>query len=169
MITARVSGEEGLRRMARAVADGPDHLRENLGVAVRRATRPTLRDAKRAIQTNRIVGYRTGGRRYRGPHSPKGLRQAIANAVAAEVNVGTLSPRVRFVVRTHQLGDRRKLPEYIESGRRWRHPILGNRRAWAQQSGQPWFAKAVTKNLPLFEQRLNEAVTRTARAIERSA
>lgn len=169
MISVRFTGEDRVQRMARAVADGPDHLRENLGVAVRRATRPTLRDAKRAIMTNRIVGYRVGGRRYRGPDGPKGLRAAIANAVAAEVNVGSLSPRVRFVVRTYQLGDRRKLPGYIESGRRWRHPILGNRRAWASQSGQPWFEKAISKNRPLFEQRVNEAVTRTARAIERSA
>jgi hypothetical protein len=169
MITVRVSGEAGLRRMARAVADGPDHIRDNLGVAVRRATRPTLRDAKRAIQTNRVVGYRAGGRRYRGPNTPKGLRQAIANAVDAEVNVGTLNPRVRFVVRTYQLGDRRKLPEYIESGDRWRHPILGNRKAWASQSGKPWFEKSVQKNLPLFERRVNEAVNRAARAIERNA
>lgn len=169
MIVARVTGEDGVRRMARAVADGPDHLRDNLGTAVRRATRPTLRDAKRAIQTNRIVGYPTGGRRYRGPNTDKGLRQAIANAVDAEVHVGTLSPRVRFVVRTYQLGNRRKLPEYIESGTRWRHPIMGNRKAWASQSGRPWFEKSVQRNRPLFETRVNDAVTRTARAIERSA
>lgn len=169
MIVGRVSGEDGVRRMARAVAEGPDHLRDNLGTAVRRATRPTLRDAKRAIQTNRIVGYPAGGRKYRGPDGPKGLRQAIANAVDAEVHVGTLNPRVRFVVRTYELGDRRKLPEYIDSGKRWRHPIMGNRRAWASQSGRPWFERSIERNRPLFEQRINEAVTRTARAIERSA
>jgi len=167
VIVGRVTGEDAIRQMARQVAEGPDHLRENLGVAVRRAARPTLRDAKKAIASNRIIGYRRGGRAYRGPHTSKNLRAAIAAAVDVEINTGTLNPRARFVVRTYRLGARRRLPELIESGNRWRHPILGNRRAWAQQSGRPWFQVSIEKNRPLFERRVNEALDRTARAIAR--
>lgn len=171
MIRVSVHGEDGVQRMARAAADGPDHLRENLGTAVRRAGRPVLRDAKRAIETNPIKGFRTGGRRYRGPHTPKGLRKAIAGVVDLHLNVGSLHPRATFTVFSYRLGERRRLPELIESGRVWRHPIMGRRGrgSWAGQIGKPWFAKTVERGRPLFERRVNEAVDRTARAIERSA
>lgn len=169
MFRISIRGEEEIRRMARQVADGPDHLRNNLGTAVRRAARPALRDAKKAIATNRIIGYPTGGRRYRGPDTKKGLRAAIAANVDVEINTGSLTPRARFVVRTYRLGNRAKLPEYIDSGERWRHPILGKRSkgSWAEQSGRPWFERSIVRNLPLLERRTNEAVERTARAIAR--
>lgn len=168
MFRVQVRGEQNIIEMARAVADGPDHLRVNLGVAIRRAARPTLAATKRAIETNPIRGFRTGKRRYSGPSEPKRLRRRIAAAVDVEINTGSLSPRAQFVVRTGEVGAGR-VPEYIESGKRWRHPVMGNREVWAAQQGRPWFETTVEKHRPLFERRVNEALERTARAIERSA
>lgn len=168
MFRVRITGEQGVANMARAIADGPDHLRRNLAVAMRRAAQPTLRELKRAIATNPIRGYRTGGRRYRGPSTPKRLRARIAAATQLDLDVGSLSPRAQFTVRTNMVGAGR-VPEYIESGKRWRHPIMGNRSAWASSQGKPWFEVTVQRNRPQFERRTNEAVDRTARAIERGA
>lgn len=168
MFRVTVSGERGLVNMARAVGAGPDHLRNHLGTAVRRAAQPTLRDVKRAIEHNPIRGFRTGGRPYRGPSTPKGLRRRIAAAVHLDLDVGSLSPRAQFAVRTGQVGAGR-VPEYIEAGRRWRHPVMGNRRAWAASQGKPWFEVTVNRSRPLFERRVGEAVDRVARAIDRGA
>lgn len=171
MFRVRITGEHAVRNMARSVADGPDHLRSNLARAMRSAAQPTLRAAKRAIATNRIRGFptsRRSGKAYRGPSSPKGLRARIAAAVHLDLDVGSLSPRAQFTVRTAQVGAGR-VPEYIEAGIRWRHPIMGNRKAWASSQGQPWFERTVERHQPLFARRTNEAVERTARAIERGA
>lgn len=168
MFRVRVRGEDRITGMARALDNAPDYLRQDLGVAIRRAARPTLAATKRAIETNPIRGFRSGKRRYSGPSDPKRLRRRIAAAVHVEINTGTLSPRAQFVVRTREVGAGR-VPEYIEAGRRWRHPIMGNRKAWASSQGKPWFETTVEKHRPLFERRVNEALNSTARRIERSA
>lgn len=165
MIRVQVYGEDQLLRVARNVEDGPDHLRTNMGRAVRSAAQPVIRDMKRAIATNPIVGFRKGGRPYRGPSTPKGLRVSIAAVTDLDLNVGSLSPRAQFVVHTGRLGKKRRLPDLIESGERWRHPIMGRRGGWAGSRGKPWFEVSYRKGLPLFSRRLDEAVARTARAI----
>lgn len=168
MFRVQITGEHAVRNMARSIADGPDHLRQHLGRAIRNAAQPTLRAVKRAAETDRIRGFRTGGRPYRGPSTPKFLRRRIAAAVHLDLSVGSLSPRAQFTVRTAQVGAGR-VPEYIEAGVRWRHPVMGNRHAWASSQGEPFFEKTVQRHRPLFERRTNEAVERVARAIERGA
>lgn len=170
MIRVTVHGEGDLIQQARRLVNGPDYLRDNLGRAVRRAARPILRDVKRAIATNPIRGFRTPAkRRYRGPSTPKGLRASIAAVVDLDLNTGSLSPRAQFVVHSGRLGKKKRLPELIESGKPWRHPIMGKRGRWAGSQGKPWFEVTVRKGLPQFERRLDEACNRTARQIERGA
>jgi hypothetical protein len=167
----QVRGEERLIRMARAIEEGPDHLREHLGQSVRKAAQPTLRDVKKAAETNKIRGYpnaRRSGRAYGGPDGEGGLRIRLAAAVRLDLDVGTLSPRAQFMINTAAVGAGR-VPEYIEAGVIWRHPIMGNRKAWAASKGEPFFEKNVERNRPLFERRLSEATERVARAIDRSA
>jgi hypothetical protein len=168
MFRVRVVGEDRITSMARAVADGPDELRHQYDRAVRRAGQRTLRDIKQAVRRTPIVGFRAGRRRYRGPSEPKHLRRRIADAVKLDLNTGTLSPRAQFIVLTGQVGAGR-VPEYIEAGKRWRHPILGNRKAWASSQGKPWFETTVRRAVPRFERDITQALERTARAIERRA
>lgn len=171
MFRVQIIGEDNVIQMARAIAEGPDHLRENYARAMRSASQPTLRAVKRAAATNRIRGFpnaRRSGRAYRGPDGPGGIRARLAAAVHLDLDVGSLSPRAQFTVRTAMVGAGR-VPEYIEQGVRWRHPIMGNRSAWASSKGEPFFEKNVERHRPLFERRTNEAVERTARAIERAA
>lgn len=168
MFRIQVDGEERLIRMARAIDNAPDHLREQLGRAVRRAGQATLRDVKRAAATNRIRGYRRGGKPYAGPSGPGGLRARLAAAVHLDLDVGSLNPRAQFMVRTAMVGAGR-VPEYIEAGIIWRHPIMGNRHAWAAQKGEPFFEKNVEKHRPLFERRVQEATDRVARQIDAEA
>ncbi len=168
MFRVQLNGENNIRNMARAVANGPDHLRRQYDRTLRNAAQKTLRDVKRAAATVPVRGFPAGKRKYRGPSTPKALRARIAAAVKLDLNTGTLSPRAQYLVLTRLVGAGR-VPEYIESGRPWRHPIMGNRRAWAVSQGKPWFEVTVTRNRPTWERAVNLAVTRTARAIERDA
>ncbi len=171
MFRVQVSGEQAIRRMARAIGDGPDELRRQYDRTVRNAGQRTLRDVKQAARRIEVRGFRTGGRRrYRGPHEPKQLRRRIADAVKLDLNTGTLSPRAQFVVLTGQVGAGR-VPEYIEAGEKWRHPIMGARGkgSWAQQQGKPWFEVTVQRTRPRWERDIEQALTRTARQMERNA
>lgn len=168
MFRVRLTGEDRLDRMARAVADGPDHLRRQYDRTLRNAAQKTLRDVKQAARRVPIRGFSVGKRKYRGPSEPKALRARLANAVKLDLNTGSLSPRAQYLVLTAQVGAGR-VPEYIESGKRWRHPIMGNRKAWASSQGKPWFEITVTRNRPTWERAVNLAVTGAARAIERDA
>lgn len=166
MFRVRVYGEDNITQMARAVANGPDYLRHNYARSMRSAGQATLRAAKRAAATVPIRGFRRAGKPYTGPSTPKGLRARMAAAVDLDLNVGSLSPRAQFVVHTARIGAGR-VPEYIEAGIVWRHPIMGHRYAWAAEQGKKWFEPAVERHRPLFERRISEAVERTARQISR--
>lgn len=168
MFRIQVTGEDRITRMARAVAGGPDELRRQYDRSVRRAGQRTLREVKQAARRIQIVGFRSGRRPYRGPSTPKRLRQRIAAAVRLDLSTGTLSPRAQYVVMTGLVGAGR-VPEYIEKGKRWRHPIMGNRRAWASSQGKPWFEVTVRRGMPRFERDVEQALVRTAQAIERNA
>ena len=147
MFRVQVRGEDRITRMARAVADGPDELRQQYDRSIRSAAQRTLRDVKRSAQTVPIRGFRAGRRRYRGPNEPKQLRRRIANAIKLDLNTGSLSPRAQYVVLTGQVGAGR-VPEYVESGQRWRHPIMGNRNAWAASQGRPFFEPTIVRSRP---------------------
>lgn len=168
MFRVQVYGEDRIIRMGRAVASGPDELRLQYARSVTRAGQRTLREVKQAARRIQVVGFRAGKRRYTGPSVPKRLRQRIAAAVQLDLHTGTLSPRAQFVVRTAQVGAGR-VPEHIEAGRRWRHPIMGNRKAWASSQGKPWFERTIVQAMPRFERDVEQAVERTARAIDRRA
>lgn len=168
MFRVQVTGEERITRMARAIAGTEDELRHQYDRSVRRAGQRTLREVKTAALRIQVRGFRSGRRRYRGPNEPKQLRARIAAAVKLDLNTGSLSPRAQYVVLTAQVGAGR-VPDHIERGVRWRHPIMGNRRAWAASQGRPWFEVTIRRTMPRFERDVEQAVQRTARAIERRA
>jgi hypothetical protein len=74
---------------------------------------------------------------------------------------------VKFVVRTDRLGGARNLPFHIDSGKRWRHPIMGNRSKWAANSGKPWFYGEIRSDLDLFKAEAQKAIDATIQSIER--
>jgi hypothetical protein len=82
-----------------------------------------------------------------------------------EVSTSAGDPRVRFIVRAGRLGNARNLPWHLDSGKVFRHPIMGNRRAWAGQSGKPWFYNEIKKDIRVFERECDTAIARTIEKI----
>jgi hypothetical protein len=167
VLTLTVLGDKDLRSTAEALRRGKGTLRRELTKAFKDAGADTLKRVKRNAETMRIRGRRKGGRRFTEHRPGTNIRHRIANVTELEVSTGGGDPRVRFVVRTDRLGDARNLPFHLDSGRTFRHPIMGNRSAWAGQSGQPWFYDEIKKDLDTFRRECQDAIDRTIQQIER--
>jgi hypothetical protein len=167
MLSLTVAGAAELRALALALRRGQGTLRSELTSAFKRAGADTLRRVKSNVTTMDIKGYRVGGQRpFRQHRAGQGLRRRIAAVTELDVRTGTAGPRVRFVVQTDRLGSARKLPFYLDAGRRWRHPIMGNRSRWAASSGKPWFRKEIAADMKRFEAECQKAIDATVRQID---
>lgn len=167
MLTLTVLGARDLEKAAAALRRGKGTLRRELTKAFKDAGEETLQRVKRNAETMRIRGRRKGGRPFTDVRPGTAIRQRIARVTELEVKTGSADPRVRFVVRTDRLGDARNLPYHFDSGRVFRHPIMGNRSAWAGQSGEPWFYDEIKKDLDVFRRECQDALDRTIQSIER--
>jgi hypothetical protein len=166
MLSLTVVGTGQLQDLSGRLRRARGTLRSELTKAFKTAGADTLRRVKRNVTTMQIRGYRAGGRPFREHRSGKGLRRRIAAVTELEVRTGSDAPRVKFVVRTDRLGDARNVPYHMDSGKRWRHPIMGHRGKWASNSGKPWFYKEIRSDLDLFKAECEKAIENTIRQIE---
>jgi hypothetical protein len=140
-----------------------------LTAAFKRAGAKTLKQVKHNMTTMQIKGYRAGGKtpftaRLPGTH----IRQRIARVTELEVRTGSVDPVMRFVVHTDRLGDARNLPYHLDSGRKFRHPIMGHRGRWAANSGKPWFYEPIKKDRDsTLTDECDDAISRTVQKIEK--
>lgn len=167
MLSLTVVGTRELQDLALRLRRARGTLRAELTRAFKEAGKDTLRRVKLNMTTMQIKGYRAGGRQFREHRAGKGLRRRIAAVTELEVRTGSDTPRVKFVVRTDRLGDARNLPFHLDSGKRWRHPIMGNRSKWAANSGKPWFYGEIRSDLDVFKAECEKAIEKTIQSIER--
>ena len=90
-----------------------------------------------------------------------GLRASIARATRLYTS-GRAG--VRIQVSPGALGNRAKIPAYVDAGQPWRHPIFGNRRLWVQQqaTGDGWFTKTGLREHPRIKADVNKIIIRYA-------
>lgn len=172
MLRLTVKGGDDLRATSLALRRAKGNLRKNLTAAFRSAGEQTLREVKRAIETNPLRGYRTKGKRFTAHMPGTHIRHRIAAVTRMEVNTSS-DPHVRFVVYNDRLGDARRVPWHIDTGKVFRHPIMGKNRdgSWrggAGMSGKPWFYSTIKKDVRVFEAKCDDAIDKTIREIERS-
>lgn len=166
--TVKGADSANLRAAARALRGGQGKLRQELTKAFRDAGKETLREVKRNAETMQIRGRRHGGRRFTARMPGTNIRHRIARVTELEISTSAGDPKVRFIVRSDRLGDASELPWHFDSGKVFRHPIMGNRSAWAGQSGKPWFRETIRRDLAKFETECDKAIERTIQAIEKS-
>jgi hypothetical protein len=167
MLSLTIVGAGQLQDLSRRLRRARGVLRAELTKAFRDAGQDTLKRVKRNMTSMDVKGYRAGGRPFRERRAGKGLRRRIAAVTELEVRTGSDTPRVRFVVKTGRLGDARNLPFHMDSGKRWRHPIMGNRSKWAASSGKPWFYEEIRSDRAIFEAKCQAAIDKTIQSIER--
>jgi hypothetical protein len=172
MLDVTVKGSEDLRRMARALrqADRVD-LRRNLGKAMRRAGKPTLDAVKKSAEDIKTTGFRKPGARhpFEKVVEAHGTRRRIAEAATLDVRVEEDNPRVRFRIAEAKLPENlRSMPRHFDSGKPWRHPVLGNRNAWVSQTADPWFWPPIRDNIKTFRAEIDRALDETREMLERA-
>lgn len=169
MISLTIRGEKELRQAADALRGGKGKLREELTTAFKNAGRDTLRRVKRNVETMQIRGYRTGRKpRFTDKLPGTGIRRRIARVTELEVTTGGADPKVRFIVRADRLGDASEVPYHLDSGKIFRHPIVGNRSSWAGSRGKPWFYEEIKSDRAVFEAECDKAIQRAIERIEKS-
>lgn len=166
MISLTIAGQNELREVSERLRRGQGTLRRELTKAFRDAGKETLQRVKRNAMTMRIRGRRKGGRPFTDHRPGTDIRARIARVTELEVSSGSGDPRVKFVVRSDRLGDARNLPFHFDSGRVFRHPIMGNKRAWAGQSGSPFFYEEIKRDIDVFKRESQDAIDRTIQKIE---
>ena len=165
-ISLTVVGQDRLREVSEKLKRGQGTLRRELTKAFKDAGQETLDRVRRNARTMRIRGRRKGGRPFTAHMPGTDIRNRIARVTELEVSTGGGDPRVKFVVRSDRLGNARNLPFHFDSGRVFRHPIMGHRRAWAGQSGEPWFTDEIKREVKVFADKCEDAIDRTIQQIE---
>jgi hypothetical protein len=168
MLRLTVRGQRELQDLANDLRRAKGTLRRDLVKAFKDAGQPTLRAVKTNVETMRIRGYRTRSKaRFTQSRSGTNLRKRISRVTELEISSSSADPRVSFVVHTDRLGSARNVPWHLDSGKQFRHPIMGNRNAWAASSGTPWFYDEIRNGLDLFVAECDRAIEHTIQTIER--
>lgn len=161
-----IKGERGLRDLARDLRRAKGTVRRELADSLRKPTAAGVRDAKASIAGLSIRGQRTRSRdRFTAPTTGGHIRARIARVIEADVSTSAGNPRAVIVVRNERLGNARNVPWLLDTGKTYRHPIMGNRSAWAGSRGSPWFYSAIDQEAYVRE--ADEALTRIVQKIER--
>lgn len=126
-------------------------LRAALRKRLRQAAQAAAADARMAaLQPGRTVGKHP---------TSAGLRRGIAAGI--KVSILTGNTRAGVVIRQDAsglTGSRRSLVRGWEAQRGWRHPVFGNRGAWAQQQGRPYFYEVIKRHQPQVTQAVEDAM-----------
>lgn len=143
------------RRLSAALKDAArSDLRKELRQEIRRAGNPALTAVRGAA-----LGVDMSG-------GPAGKSTGLLARISAATKLQVLGSGIRFVVREKQVD-----PKYGATltagseGTPWRHPVFGNRKAWASQVGQPWFYKTLRAESPAFRKAAIKAMHNVMRKI----
>lgn len=152
-----------IKNLAKVLRKVSPTLGREMRRAVRAAAKPVITDMKSEIGGNAMAAYGGGPHSYDGPSGAGGITAKMQRSVSLRVSGG----RVRIFVRPGALGNAAKLPAYIDAGTAWRHPVMGNRRAWVSQRGSAagWFTDTAHRHYPQVRSDVQDALDDTARTL----
>lgn len=128
----------------------PD-LAKELRKAIRRAGGPIVRDIRSAIDEIPSSGrYRTG------------VRAALKAGTRVSISTSRTGAGAKFVTNPSRLPAAKRSLAKAMNKAAFRHPVLGNREAWVEQAGHPYFGSTIYDHA-------NEVRTSIAAAIQDAA
>lgn len=166
-----------------ARARGMDaELKRTFTRAVKDATAPAEGAAKRAILGIRSKGTAGGGRGQRSEHaasrsrtgktplpSSTGLRKNVAKGVTRKITYSGYRIGVRIRVDGKYLpASQQTLIKKMNSGKKFRHPVMGNRNVWVDQVFTPpeAFDKAMREHGKQAVAKIEAAASATLRKLQ---
>jgi len=152
-----------IKNLAKVLRKVSPTLGREMRRAVREAARPVINDMRAEIGGNSMTATGTGVHAYDGPSGGGGITAKMQRSVALRISGG----RVRIYVRPGALGSAAKLPAYIDAGTSWKHPVLGNQKAWVSQRGSAagWFTDTAHRHHPQVKADVQDALDVTARKL----
>lgn len=155
----KIHGQDKYKRLAKALREaGRGDLQRKLTREIRRQGDPALTAVKAAwlgIDVTPPAG--DAGK-------STGLRQRVSDAT----RISILGNGIRIRVEGRRVDPRygRSLAYYLNGlGKRWRHPLFGDRDQWYQQQGQEVFFKTLTEYENKWRAGIEKAMEATAREI----
>jgi hypothetical protein len=168
-VDVEVRGGAQLHRVARQVREAArTDLRRELLQAFRKAGKSLVDDEKSTVAALPVHGFPVPGRRrrYTGPSTPKNLRANVAAATTLEVRLTGDDPAVRVKVANARMpASQKRMHLKLNKDSGWRHPVLGNRHAWAKQQGENWFEPTGQRHVEDFTRESVQALDRVAAKI----
>lgn len=152
--------DEDVKNLLRVMRASGRDLRRDMGKEIRRVAQPVIDDMRSEVSGMSLPVVSSGKEPYRGPTGGGGITGRIAAATKVSITTGG----VRIKVNNGSLGNARKLPAYIDAGKTWRHPVMGNRKAWVSQTAASdgWFTKTGIRHHPQIKREVVEILMRYA-------
>ena len=149
--------DEDVKNLLKVMRSAGRDLRRDMGKEIRHVAQPVI-----GTCAQRSAAWPARHRR-REPSGPTGAG-GITGRIAAATKVSITGRGVRIRVNNGSLGNARKLPAYIDAGKTWRHPVMGNRRAWVSQTASEpgWFTKTGLRTSPQIKREVTEILMRYA-------
>lgn len=157
----------------------PATIRKELNRAIRAATAPAEADLKRAVLSLDSKGTRGGGGKQRGDASRArsktgrlvghtGLRRNVAKGITRKITYTGTRGGVRIRVDSKYLPESQKsLVRYMNSGKSFRHPVMGGN-TWVSQQFTPkgWFDDTMKRHAPKVRQEIQNAARRALEQLQ---
>lgn len=152
---------DDVKNLAKVLRKVSPQLGREMRKAVREAAKPVITDMRSEIGGNTMRAYGTGVHAYDGPAGAGGITGKMQRNIRMRISGG----RVRIYVPA--AGSIGKIAASIDAGQSWRHPVMGNRKAWVSQTGSAtgWFTKTAHKHYPTVRVKVQDALEDTARKI----
>lgn len=154
---------DDVKNLAKVLRKVSPQLGRDMRRAIRTSAKPVISDMRSKIGGNSMSGGGDGIRPYDGPTGAGGITAKMTRAVRLRVSSG----RVRIYVHEGVMGSASRVPAYIDAGKSWRHPVMGNRRAWVTQSGSAtgWFTATARQHFPQIKREVQDTLDETARRV----
>lgn len=150
-----------IKNLAKVLRKVSPELGKKMRRKVREAAQPVISDMRSEIGGNSMRAWGGGPHAYDGPGGAGGITAKMQRNIRIRVSGG----RVRIYVPA--AGSVGMIAASIDAGKPWRHPVMGNRRAWVSQAGSAsgWFTDTGQRHFPQIREKVRDALDETAREV----
>ena len=156
---------DDVKNLAKVLRKVSPELGREMRRAIRTAAKPVVQDMKSTIGGNSMTAQSRAvdpANTYTG-----GGGGGITAKMQRSVRIRISSGRVRIYVAPGVMGSASRVPAYIDAGKSWRHPVMGNREAWVTQTGSAsgWFTDTAHQHHPQITREVRDVLDDVARKV----
>lgn len=151
--------ETNFRDVVRGAKEFDRALGNHLRKRIRDAAKPIAEKVKAEVRKPPRGG---------GKGESTGLREGIAAGVGVRITTGSRSAGVTIAATPNRLPTNQRAMVKAYNKDAFRHPVFGNRSAWAVQLGRPYFGSVIYDELPEVRKEVQAALEDAAQEIAKA-